>query len=57
MSKLLSDVKDPSLVQRAFSPGLQEYIEALSLLSVLEQSQVPTSDEVLLIFSSTLVDY
>ena len=46
MSKLLSDVKDPSLVQRAFSPGLQEYIEALSLLSVLEESQVPTSDEV-----------
>ena len=57
MSKLLSDVKDPSLVQRAFSPGLQEYIEALSLLSVLEQSHVPSTDEVCIISSSTLGDY
>ena len=56
MSKLLADVKDPSLVQRAFSPGLQEYIEALSLLSVLEQSQVPSTDEVCVISSSTLGD-
>ena len=47
MSTLLSDVKDPSLFQRAFSPGLQEYIEALSLLNVLENSHVPSFDEVL----------
>ena len=46
MSKLLADVKDPSLFQRAFSPGLQEYIEALALINVLESSQVPSTDDV-----------
>ena len=46
MSILLSDVRDPSLFQRAFSPGLQEYIEALALINVLESSQVPSTDDV-----------
>jgi len=47
MSNLLKDVKDPSLFQRAFSPGLQEFIEALCFLSVLESSYIPTCDEIL----------
>ena len=51
MSKLLADVKDPSLFQRAFSPGLQEYIESLALINVLESSQVPSMDDVR-VFSS-----
>ena len=47
MSNLLKDVKDPSLFQRAFSPRLQEFIEALCFLSVLESSYIPTCDEIL----------
>jgi len=47
MASLLKDVKDPSLFQRAFSPGLQEFIEALCFLSVLESSYIPTCDEIL----------
>lgn len=47
MSNLLKDVKDPSLFQRAFSPGLQEFIEGLCFLSILESSHIPTCDEIL----------
>jgi len=47
MSNLLENVTDPSLFQRAFSPGLQEFTEAICFLSVLESSYVPTCDEIL----------
>ena len=47
MANLLKDVSDPSLFQRAFSPGLQEFIEALCFLSVLESSYIPSIEEIL----------
>ena len=47
MAILLEDVSDPSLFQRAFSPGLQEFTEAICFLSVLESSYVPSCDEIL----------
>ena len=46
MNNLLKDVDDPSLFQRAFTSGLQEFIEALCLLSVLEESYLPSCDQV-----------
>ena len=46
MGKLFEDVSDPNLFLRAFSPGLQEFIEALCFLSVLESSYLPSCDEV-----------
>jgi len=47
LAKLLENVSDPSLFQRAFSPGFQEFTEALCFLSVLESSYIPTCDEIL----------
>jgi len=47
MGKLFEDVSDPNLFLRAFSPGLQEFIEALCFLSVLESSYLPSCDEIL----------
>ena len=42
----MKDVKDPALFQRAFSPGLQEFIEALCFLRMIESSDLPTCGEV-----------
>lgn len=47
MSKLIEDVKDINLFLRAFSPGLQEFIEALTFLSILESSYLPNCDEIM----------
>jgi len=47
MSKLMEDVKDPALFQRAFSPGLQEFIEALCFLAMVESSELPSCDQIL----------
>ena len=46
MNNLMKDVKDPALFQRAFSPGLQEFIEALCFLRMIESSDLPTCGEV-----------
>ena len=50
MSKLMEDVKDPALFQRAFSPGLQEFIEALCFLAMVESSELPSCDQVIIFF-------
>ena len=50
MSKLMEDVKDPALFQRAFSPGMQEFIEALCFLAMVESSELPTYDQVVIIY-------
>merc|ERR1712018_793608 len=47
MNNLMKDVKDPALFQRAFSPGLQEFIEALCFLRMIESSDLPTCGEIL----------
>ena len=46
MNNLMKDVKDPALFQRAFSPGLQEFIEALCFFRMIESSDLPTCGEV-----------
>ena len=47
MNNLLSDVSDPALFLRAFTPGFQEYIEALCFLRLVETSDLPTCGEIL----------
>ena len=55
MSKLMEDVKDPALFQRAFSPGLQEFIEALCFLAMVESSELPSCDQVIIFFHTNLL--
>ena len=55
MSKLMEDVKDPALFQRAFSPGLQEFIEALCFLAMVESSELPSCDQVIIFFHTSLL--
>ena len=47
MEKLLEGVQDINQFRRAFCPGFQEYVEAVTFLSLLDKSYLPSIKEIL----------